>query len=37
LVRVAHDQKALDAESSLWRRVRNWWFERFGWLAEQLI
>jgi hypothetical protein len=37
LIRAAHDQVALQEESSQWRGVRDWVFDQIGWLAAKVL
>ena len=37
LIRAAHDQVALQEESSQWRGVRDWFFDQIGWLAAKVL
>ncbi len=37
LIRTAHDQKDLEAESATWQRLRNWCLDQLGWLASALL
>ena len=37
LIRAAHDQVALQEESSQWRGIRDWFFDQIGWLAAKVL